>query len=536
MGKHNGIMSFLRSKFFILILSVLLTACFHDGPTIHTDNDTSNDSDGNTTKNKGLPTITVTSSSHPDLIVGENQNSIVFTATLSEPVNEDIELSYQATAISGISNSATRQDDFLLYSQGRNASSDTVIIPADSTQVNFTVNINNDLVDESDELFAVNIGLFTPADTSPGAEVITEQLIVTIADDDPLPVIILSSEHGTVITVKESVGVIPLQLKMPVSLSASNVEIPVEFTAPPDIPAATAGEDFIDPGSIIFPGVTTESKDFSTFNFELLIRDDAVKEDNETFYFSLKNPLHNLATLSEGTPAITVIIEDDDANGGINDTQVITCADDKLFSTTCGNPDYPSQDGEINTEYNTRWLDSNGDETTNNFDAVCVKDVNTGLIWEIKSSDNTSYRYKNWVFTWYNNLSNTNGGYDGITGGSNDCDSTIGDCSTKTYVAELNSNVLCGNTNWRLPRVHELVSIMNFESFPDPDFPVMVDRGLYPNTMSGYYWTANPVADFSLQAWAVYFGKTPTLQPDSEFVIPYDKVKSIYIRGVANSN
>ncbi|MDH5217035.1 MAG: DUF1566 domain-containing protein, partial [Gammaproteobacteria bacterium] len=356
--------------------------------------------------------------------------------------------------------------------------------------------------------------------------------------DDPLPVIILSSESGTLITVKESVGVIRMQLKMPVSLSASNVEIPVQFTAPPSpTPAATAGEDFIDPGSIIFPGVTTESKDFSTFDFELLIRDDAVQEDDETFYFSLSNPLHNLASLSEGTPAITITIEDDDANGGINDTQVETCADDKLFSTTCGNPDYPVQDGDSNTPYNTRFLDANGTVPTSNADAVCVQDINTGLIWEIKSNDINSHRYKNWVYTWYNNLSNSNGGSDGITGGSNNCESTIDDCSTKTYIAELNKGSgLCNNTNWRLPRVHELTSIMNFKPFPDQDNLVMVDRSYFPNTMSGYYWTANPVADFSLQAWAVYFGKEPLITPNSEFVVPYDKVKYLHVRGVANSN
>ena len=530
-------MSFLRSSFSILIFSVLLTACFHDGPTIHTDDEPDNDSDGGTTQNAGLPTITVTSASDASLVFDESQNRVVFTATLSKAVNEDIELSYQATALRDISNSATRQDDFQIFSQDRDAASGSVIIPADSTQATFEVRINQDKVDEPDELFAVNIRLITPTDSSPKATVITTQLVVTIADDDPLPVITLNSESGTVITVKESVGVIRLQLKMPVSLSAHNIEIPVEFTAPATL-AATAGEDFIDPGSIIFPGVTTESKDFSTLDFELLIRDDAIREDNETFFFSLKNPPTGLASLSEGTPALTITIEDDDANGGINDTQVVSCADDTSpASALCNNSNFPGQDGELNSSYDTRFLDINGGPPGSDADAVCVEDLNTGLIWEIKSNEVTSHRYRNWVFTWYNNLSNSNGGYDGITGGKNNCEATIDDCSTKTYIAELNkANGLCGNTNWRLPRVHELVSIMSFNPFPDPDNEVMVDQIDFPNAMPGYYWTANPVADFSLQAWAVYFGKTPSLRPNSEFVIPYDKVKSTYIRGVANRN
>ena len=529
-------MPFFRASILIFMLSFLLPACFHDGPTIHEDPSDGETSDSDEPAQTGeLPVISVSSPSSPDLAISEDSNSIILRVSLSAPIKDDINVSYQATALADVSNSATRQDDFLILNQGRNASSDVVTIAAETTEANFAININRDLVDESDEVFAINLKLNTPVDTAPKAILATNQLVVTILDDDPLPVVQLFSEKGTTIEVDESIGAIALELRMPFSYSSRNVEIPVDIYFP-STQAATTGEDFVKPSALIYPAATTDNKNPGVFKFELLIHDDAIKEETETFFFSLFNPLYEAATLGDNTFPLKIIIKDDDAIGGINDTQVETCANGILHSTACNNTEYPVQDGDLITEYQTQWLNTNGDVVTSDATAVCVKDLNTGLIWEMKSNDNGSLQYKNWTFSWYNDLSNSNGGYDGLQGGTSSCESTVSQCNTKNYLAKLNENDgICGNTNWRMPRVHELASIMNFGSFPDLNNPIMADQDNFPNTQQGYYWTASPLTEFTLEAWAVYFGKTPPTQQNSEFIVPYSKTEFLHIRAVANS-
>ena len=115
---------------------------------------------------------------------------------------------------------------------------------------------------------------------------------------------------------------------------------------------------------------------------------------------------------------------------------------------------------------------------------ACVLDNITGLIWEVKTNDNT-LRDRDEGFTWYD---------------SSTADGTPSDQDTGDFVdyvngnAEVNSgNGLCGQTNWRLPTVQELVGISDFSTYE----PV-VDTSYFPNSRTGAYewsWTADLNSD-----------------------------------------
>jgi hypothetical protein len=147
----------------------------------------------------------------------------------------------------------------------------------------------------------------------------------------------------------------------------------------------------------------------------------------------------------------------------------------------------------------------------------CVQDNVTGLIWEVKTDDG-GLRDKDWTYSWYNTNSANNGGDWGIgdtgvrtttgfqsTGGvyygSDKCFNNAR-CDTEKYVADVNEATLCGASDWRLPTVHELFSIV-----ANNWIPTTIDLTTFPFTMSNWYWSSSPGADINLavSAWHVDF-------------------------------
>ena len=99
----------------------------------------------------------------------------------------------------------------------------------------------------------------------------------------------------------------------------------------------------------------------------------------------------------------------------------------------------------------------------------CVKDDVTGLIWEGKPS--TGDRASTITFTNYD--ANYSGGTD-INAGSN----SIG------YVNKINARALCGFSDWRMPTVTELASIVD-NSTSNPS----INASWFPNTVGRMHWT-----------------------------------------------
>ncbi len=135
----------------------------------------------------------------------------------------------------------------------------------------------------------------------------------------------------------------------------------------------------------------------------------------------------------------------------------------------------------------------------------CVKDKVTGLVWEVKSTDGGLHD-KNDRYNWYNTDPSTNGGTDGyadddgnICYGYNSSDSSSF-CNTQAFTARVNSQSLCGQTDWRVPDINELHSIVHQGIF----YPA-IDTSYFPNTQSSYFWSSSPHAISTNNAWGLYF-------------------------------
>lgn len=141
----------------------------------------------------------------------------------------------------------------------------------------------------------------------------------------------------------------------------------------------------------------------------------------------------------------------------------------------------------------------------------CVLDKNTGLAWEIKQPTDGVYGNRGKhdaddVFTWYNPDKSANGGaigdwnsrYDQCTGYIEGKPPTY--CNTGEFVSRINRRGLCGFSDWRLPTLEELASLVHFgRSAP------AIDTAYFPNTKSGFYWSHSPDAKLQGRAWAVNF-------------------------------
>src|SRR6266480_2000091 len=134
------------------------------------------------------------------------------------------------------------------------------------------------------------------------------------------------------------------------------------------------------------------------------------------------------------------------------------------------------QDGELRRGAPLAYAD-NGNGT--------VTDLNTGLVWEKVSDDGTVHDKDN-TYTWAN----------AFTG----------------HVATLNATSFAGHTDWRLPNVRELQSIVNYQS-SSPMVSSAFKTNCAPGcpatgcscTASGNYWSSTSSVSSPSRAWFVSF-------------------------------
>ena len=162
-----------------------------------------------------------------------------------------------------------------------------------------------------------------------------------------------------------------------------------------------------------------------------------------------------------------------------------------------------NDDSDGNAAFVFTKLDISGNVTTSTTigDWSCVLDHTTGLIWEVKTNDGT-LRDPSKFFTWYN----PNHGQDSDNDGNTiNFDGTASDQDTQDFIAYVNSdssinngNGLCGQTNWRLPTVHEIEGLADYDAVVANDSggysTPSIDTNYFPYTITSqyqWYWTSH---------------------------------------------
>jgi hypothetical protein len=214
----------------------------------------------------------------------------------------------------------------------------------------------------------------------------------------------------------------------------------------------------------------------------------------------------------------------DTATGKLNDTGITTCSSGSSNGAPCPVDGYEGQDGDHGRDaqasastltkvgagsagFDFTKLDANGNAlAAGALVWSCVQDNHTGLVWEVKTAA-TGLHYKFDKYTWYNTDADTNGGGEGLADSGDICYNYIGGdadsfCNTQAFVARVNSQSLCGATNWRLPNKNELSSIVDFVTLNPA-----IDRDYFPITNGSWYWSSSPYASDHYYAWFVGFNR-----------------------------
>ena len=181
----------------------------------------------------------------------------------------------------------------------------------------------------------------------------------------------------------------------------------------------------------------------------------------------------------------------------IPDTGQTKCYDNSV-EITCPLPgeDFYGQDAQydINPQSYTK-LDASGNDLPPEATSwVMVRDNVTGLIWEVKTND-SSIHYKDNQYGWQD--------------------------AQDVFITALNSQSFGGHSDWRLPTVKELSTIVD-SSIPYPGPTINTDY--FPNTVSSDYWSSTTGASNPSVAWPVDFG--------DGWVSNYGKSYGKYVRAV----
>ena len=196
-------------------------------------------------------------------------------------------------------------------------------------------------------------------------------------------------------------------------------------------------------------------------------------------------------------------------NGGNN----ADCSSDISAPQDCdyGRDATHNDDSDGHAGFSFTKLDSNGNPlAASATEWSCVQDNVTGLIWEAKTDDGGLHSIHD-TYNWYNTDPATNGGSEGYSDyyGPDDLtfcygydpDDSATHCNTEAFAARVNAVGLCGATDWRVPDMEELRSIVDY-SRDNPS----IDIDYFPDLIEdNLYWSASPYAHNYHYAWVLNF-------------------------------
>lgn len=151
---------------------------------------------------------------------------------------------------------------------------------------------------------------------------------------------------------------------------------------------------------------------------------------------------------------------------------------------------------------------------------TCVRDNQSGLMWEVKKSE-PGLQHVNNTYSWYDPDERSNGGYAGKANGGV-CNGS--DCDTDAYARAINAIKLCGLDDWYLPSRFELNTIVDTSiPLPGPTFP----KAYFPETLAGKYWTDTTFRTRRAGAWVWRFDQ------GSDYVAEKSEALSVRLTHVA---
>ena len=121
---------------------------------------------------------------------------------------------------------------------------------------------------------------------------------------------------------------------------------------------------------------------------------------------------------------------------------------------------------------------------------IMTRDNVTGLVWEIKTDDDSIHDKDN-EYTWYDPNPETNGGDAGTPGDGTD---------TQDFTDALNDSEFGGFSDWRMPTRMELRSIVDYGAYI-----LAIDTAYFPNTLTSFYWSSTTYAKPTGEAWSMWF-------------------------------
>lgn len=112
----------------------------------------------------------------------------------------------------------------------------------------------------------------------------------------------------------------------------------------------------------------------------------------------------------------------------------------------------------------------------------------------------------------------------GQTWGGGTCSGSISTFNWQTALNAATSHSFAGNSDWRLPNVRELASIIEISCFSPA-----INSTIFPLTPNGWYWSATPHKGaglgFDVFAWLVKFGNRTDIAGDLDVRIVFTHQK-----------